>query len=311
MTAKADLPAGVTVFERGWLSSNNVLVAGREQAALVDSGYATHAEQTLSLVRGALGGRPLDLLVNTHLHSDHCGGNALLQREFPSIRTLIPPGEAAAVARWDESALTYASTGQLCERFRFDALLQPGQLVRMGDLEWEIHAAPGHDPHSVVLFEPASRTLASADALWENGFGIVFPELEGESGFDEVAATLDLIESLQPRIVIPGHGRVFGAGSGAVGVALERARSRLISFVQDPVRHARHAVKVLLKFKLLEAQQMRYGELENWARCMPYFHLLVARYSESGDAVAWLRSLLQDLVKSGAVRIDGDMVLNT
>jgi glyoxylase-like metal-dependent hydrolase (beta-lactamase superfamily II) len=310
MTAKAGLPAGVEVFERGWLSSNNVLFVGCEGTALVDSGYATHAQQTVSLVRSALDGRPLDLLLNTHLHSDHCGGNALLQREFPLMESLIPPGEAAAVANWDEAALTYANTGQQCERFRFDGILQPGQVVHLGDLDWEIHAAPGHDPHSVVLFEPGSRTLISADALWENGFGIVFPELEGEPGFDAVAATLDLIERLRPRVVIPGHGRVFGEDHATVASALERARSRLLSFVQDPLRHARHAIKVLLKFKLLEAQKMRYVELEEWVRGMPYFGLVVARYSECGYAGEWLRSLLEDLVKSGAVRISGDLVLN-
>ena len=52
-------------------------------AALVDTGYATHAPQTLALVQQALGARPLDLIVNTHLHSDHCGGNALLQAAWP------------------------------------------------------------------------------------------------------------------------------------------------------------------------------------------------------------------------------------
>jgi glyoxylase-like metal-dependent hydrolase (beta-lactamase superfamily II) len=55
---------------------------------------------------------------------------------------------------------------------------------------WEVHAAPGHDPHSIILFDPISRTLISADALWENGFGIAFPELAGEPSFGEVAATL-------------------------------------------------------------------------------------------------------------------------
>ena len=41
------------VFERGWLSSNNVLFTG-DAPALVDSGYVTHAPQTLALVRHAL-----------------------------------------------------------------------------------------------------------------------------------------------------------------------------------------------------------------------------------------------------------------
>ena len=64
------------------MSSNMVLFAGRDATALVDSGYLTHADTTLALVRHALAGRPLDALYNTHLHSDHCGGNATLQRAW-------------------------------------------------------------------------------------------------------------------------------------------------------------------------------------------------------------------------------------
>jgi glyoxylase-like metal-dependent hydrolase (beta-lactamase superfamily II) len=84
---------GMTVFERGWLSSNNVLFDGPEGTALVDSGYLTHAPQTLALVRHTLKGRPLDRLLNTHLHSDHCGGNAMLQAAY-ACQTAIPAAEA-------------------------------------------------------------------------------------------------------------------------------------------------------------------------------------------------------------------------
>ena len=70
----------MTVFERGWLSSNNILFTGQHSgAALVDTGYCTHSAQTLALVQSALGRRPLERILNTHLHSDHCGGNAALQ----------------------------------------------------------------------------------------------------------------------------------------------------------------------------------------------------------------------------------------
>ena len=64
------LPPGVTVFERGWLSANNILFEGSQGHTLIDSGYTTHAEQTVALVRGALGERALTHLLNTHLHSD-------------------------------------------------------------------------------------------------------------------------------------------------------------------------------------------------------------------------------------------------
>ncbi|WP_217619382.1 MBL fold metallo-hydrolase, partial [Achromobacter sp. GbtcB20] len=98
----------------------------------------------------------------------------------------------------------------------------------------QVLGAPGHDPHALLLFCAQEGVLISGDALWENGFGVVFPELAGEPGFDEVRATLDLIGTLDAHVVVPGHGRVFGV----VRAALERACSRLVYLAADPRRNA-------------------------------------------------------------------------
>ena len=296
-----NLPAQITVFERGWLSSNNILICGQSNTTLVDSGYCTHSAQTLSLVQHALAGQPLDFLVNTHLHSDHCGGNQALQATFPHLLTVIPPGLAKAVENWDPVALTYSPTGQQCPSFEYASLLQPGSTMLLGDSIWQVHAAPGHDTHSVILFEPDSKTLISADALWENGFGVVFPELEGEQAFQEVADTLDLIESLQARIVIPGHGRVFCDVQKALAVA----RTRLKSFMDNPIKHATYAGKVLLKFKLLELHRTTHHDLGTWACQTSYFNALHSRYFSGLDINTWLEQLIQDLLRSGAARQEG------
>lgn len=300
------LPAGVRVFERGWLSSNNILFCGRESCALVDSGYGTHAEQTVDLVDAGLPARPLDFLLNTHLHSDHCGGNAALQAIYPKLQTLIPPGQAHFVSIWDPAALSYGPTGQFCPRFQFNGLLQPGKEMPLADASWQIHAAPGHDPHSVILFEPQSRTLISADALWENGFGVVFPELEGENAFDEVAATLDLIEQLNPRTIIPGHGRVFSYRPEV----LATARQRLAAFVTNPARHAHHAAKVLLKFKLLEQQKLRFADFKEWTRNTSYFRQVRETFFASIAFEDWIDQLTAELVHSAVALRDGDLILN-
>lgn len=300
------LPPGVLMLERGWLSSNTVVVRGSSDAALIDSGYWSHSAQTLELVAGVLGELPPAVLVNTHLHSDHCGGNSALQQRYPNLRTWIPPSLAAAVRDWDPVALTYEPTGQVCPRFDFDGVLVPGTVVSLGDLRWHVHAAPGHDPHSVILFEPHSRTLVSADALWENGFGVVFPELEGADAFDEVAATLDLIEQLAPRVVLPGHGRVFADVAGA----LERARSRLRAYLESPVRHATHAAKVLLKFKLLEVQRARVDDFANWAESAAYFRMIHQRWFVRMPLREWLFTLLEELVRSGVATRDTDFIAN-
>lgn len=301
-----NLPRGVQVFERGWLSSNNILFVGDKSCALVDSGYSSHSEQTVELVQSTLGTRPLDLLLNTHLHSDHCGGNAALQNVYPGLETLIPPGQAALVSRWDAEALTYLPTGQICPRFKYEGCLLPGTEIQLADVMWQIHGAPGHDPHSVILFEPFSRSLISADALWEKGFGVVFPELEGESAFSEVGDTLDLIEQLDPHWVIPGHGPVFGYRAEV----LAHARERLDAFVKNPARHAQHAAKVLLKFKLLERQQLPYVDFLNWAASTCYFDHIRERFFLATPMVDWIAQLTDELVRSAVARKEGAMIFN-
>jgi len=292
------------VFQRGWLSSNNILFIGSGETALVDSGYVTHAPQTVALVGHALQGRKLDALLNTHLHSDHCGGNATLQRTY-SCRTLIPASEADKVRAWDVDALTYKATGQQCERFGFEGTISPGDVFTLGDMAWQALAAPGHDPHSLVFFCPDERILISADALWENGFGVVFPELEGESGFAEVKATLELIASLDAKLVIPGHGAPFTE----VGKALETAFSRVEYFMADPMRNAQNAIKVLLKFLLLEKQSIPLAQVEPLLASMFLFHEANRRYLQkpAEELAQWA---VAQLVRAGAADVQGGQLVN-
>ena len=297
-------PPGLYFFERGWLSSNNILLVDDEQAILIDTGYVTHADQTLALVHSHLKGRSLDKVINTHLHSDHCGGNAQLQSTHPGVQIWIPPGHFDAVMQWDEDVLTYKATGQLCPRFEPHHVLQPGSFFQSGHFTWHVHAAPGHDTHSVVLFEPQQGLLISADALWANGFGVVFPELEGQDAFAEVEATLNLIQSLDAKLVYPGHGSAFMD----VTAALDRARRRLDQFVSHPEKHQAYGAKVLLKFKLMEFQSIPTLDFLAWAEQTPYLQLLQQR-SEL-DFSSWVLSMVQQLIASGAARIDDDVLSN-
>jgi glyoxylase-like metal-dependent hydrolase (beta-lactamase superfamily II) len=301
---------GLAVLERGWLSSNNVVIRaapGEGGAVLVDTGHVVHAEQTVALVHHALRGEPLLRIVNTHLHSDHCGGNAALQRAF-GAPIVIPPGHAEAVTRWDSARLTHASTGQHSERFVHSGTLAAGESFVAGGRRWEAIAAPGHDPFSLMLFDDAHGVLISADALWENGFGIVFPEIDGEPGFADVGAVFDAIERLPVQVVIPGHGAPFTD----VAAALVRARSRLAGFVAEPARHARHAVKVLIKYHVMEERRIAHAALLQWAAATPMLVALWQRFghTEGRPARQWCGGFVDELVRAGALVRDGDFVLD-
>jgi glyoxylase-like metal-dependent hydrolase (beta-lactamase superfamily II) len=299
--------AGLIVLERGWLSSNNVLFAGdaEAEAVLVDSGYWRHADQTLALVRAALGGRRLDRIVNTHLHSDHCGGNFALQQAH-GCAIDVPVDDADSVDRWDEAALSYADTGQHCPRFSRSGVVRPGSQIVLGGRAWQAIASPGHDPNSVVLYQPDSELLISADALWENGFGVVFPELDAVDAFDDVRATLERIAALPLRWVIPGHGAPFSDAAAAI----DRARRRLDGMVAQPARHARHGAKVLIKFRLLEVQRQSWPELRAWIDTAPYLRRLQQRFFAAEPFDDWIESLVAELRQVGALRIDAGQIVN-
>jgi glyoxylase-like metal-dependent hydrolase (beta-lactamase superfamily II) len=300
------LPPGIDIFERGWLSANNIFLFGHDDVALVDTGYCAHQQMTVDLVANALkqhGLKTLNKVVNTHLHSDHCGGNAALLNEF-DCEIWIPEAEAIAVQDWDENLLSFQQLGQECPRFGHHALLLPGNEIILGPYRWQILAAPGHDNHSIMLYQEQHQILISADALWEEGFGVIFPELWGEGGFEEVAQTLELIEGLSVALVIPGHGKPFTD----VRKSIETAKSRLDYLSSDADRNARHGAKVLLKYKLLEWRNQDLAKVNQWISGTPALESIRQQLNLGVEEFqGWL---VQSLVKSKAATIEIDQLVN-
>jgi glyoxylase-like metal-dependent hydrolase (beta-lactamase superfamily II) len=304
MNQGIDLPASMRVIERGWLSANSIVFVDATAAIVVDSGYDTHKQQTLSLIAQALAGRKLDWLVNTHCHSDHMGGNAALQRAY-GCRTSIPVGEAPLIRAWDETSLMLGPAGQTAERFEVSDAIAAGDVLRMGGIDWEAIHAPGHDMHALMFYSPAHRILISGDALWENGFGVIFPELYGDhTAFDATQQTLERIAALRIDTVIPGHGAPFHDVAGA----LDRANGRLGYYRKDVTRLARHCLKVILTFALLDKQRIKLAVLADYLQANTLYGDLNERYLGL-ERQALADYLVSDLEKAGAIaREDGTIV---
>jgi glyoxylase-like metal-dependent hydrolase (beta-lactamase superfamily II) len=260
---------------------------------------------TLALVgsRQGLDGGLLSLLVNTHCHSDHMGGNAALQRAY-GCPIAVPQNELPAIAAWDTRALLLDYAGQTAERFTADRALVPDTIERWGDLDWRLLAAPGHDMGALVFYNEAHRILVSGDALWRDGFGVVMPKEIDAAALPATRATLDMLSRLDVAVVIPGHGEAFTD----YRAALERAYSRLSAFESDAMRVARHVVKVMLTFTLLDRERIPLGELASYLARVPLFVEFNARYlRRTPEALAqWL---VDELCRVGAARLaDGVLV---
>ncbi len=297
------LPASVRVLVRDWLSANNILLLQPGYNVLVDTGYVSRAHEMLHQLRdpALLGERELHLIVNTHCHSDHMGGNALLAREY-NATIAIPAGEVAAIQAWDTRALWLDYADQRAERFEARLTLVPGETYRWGELRWQAIAAPGHDMGALVFYCAEEGLLLSGDALWENGFGIVMPDVPG--ALAATRSTLETLATLEVRLVIPGHGQPFAD----YAAALDRSFARLRAFEAEPARMARHVLKVMLTFTLLERGRLPRSTLAQYLEGIPVYRDYNARYfGLSAHALA--DRLVQELSHAGAIRSSGAFLL--
>ena len=288
---------GLAVIERGWLSSNNVLfrAARNSPATVIDTGYDAHSEQTISLLLAQLGDETLERVLNTHLHSDHCGGNADLQTRL-GCEIWVPEASVDAVAAWDEDRLSFRATDQRCRRFTSQESLRPGERLLIGTYYWEVIAAQGHDPDALMFHQRDSGVLITADALWEDRLAIIFPELAGESGFAAAREALQTIERLAPLTVIPGHGQPFSDAAAA----LHKSRQRITQFEREPERHFVYAERALTMFHMLEYQQRAEADLVHWLTETPIFRNLRERLDIENHCTASRAAHVVDrLVKDG------------
>jgi glyoxylase-like metal-dependent hydrolase (beta-lactamase superfamily II) len=298
------LPPQVHVFVRDWLSANNVLLKSPAGHVLVDTGYVRHAPLTLALLASprGLGAEPLAQVVNTHCHSDHMGGNAAVARAY-GCGIAVPEGEVAAIEAWDGKALLLDYADQDAERFTPAAALRAGERHVWGDLEWEALAAPGHDMGALCFYNAEHRILISGDALWEHGFGFVMPPAIEPAALPATRVTLERLAELDVRVVIPGHGEPFAD----FGAALERALSRVEAFEADPLRLARHAVKVILTFALLDRRSLPLAGMADYVERVGIFREFNARFFGMPPA-DFAEFVIAELERAGAVRRDGGLL---
>jgi glyoxylase-like metal-dependent hydrolase (beta-lactamase superfamily II) len=224
------------------------------------------------------------------------GGNAAVKERY-GCPIELPAGETPLIDAWDEQTLLLAYTDQYAPRFSYDATIRPGETRVWGDLEWRALAAPGHDMGALVFFNPEHGILVSGDALWEDGYGFVMPKEIDPQALPAARATLEMLGELDVRLVIPGHGEPFTE----VGAALGRALERTAALEADSLRVARHALKVILMFALLDQRRLSLAGLPSYVERVGIYRDFNALYFRlSGAALAEV--LVGALERAGAAR---------
>jgi len=189
-----------------------------------------HLERALAMCNLRL--EQARLVVCTHAHSDHYGqaativertgcelwmhpdhGHMLRMAEDPDallarrLEVARQSGVPAEPLRRYAAERNTRGTG-IAAVIEPDRDLLPGVTVDTDLGPWSVHETPGHAPSHVCLFQPGRRLLISGDHLLGR-ISLYFDYGYTPDPVGEFLHSLDVVERLDARLCLAGHGRTF------------------------------------------------------------------------------------------------------
>ena len=213
-------------IERGYLNANH-FVYRSENPVLIDTAYIADFDKTRKLIQ-ALGVKlqDINLIVSTHTHSDHIGGNKFIQDESGCDIAIHRIGKHF-IDTGDDWATWWRYYGHEAEFFSANKALEDGDMIDIGPHEFRVLYTPGHASDGIVLYNRKEKTLISSDTLWENDMPGMTLRVEGSTALFRFEESIEKIKELDVRMVYPGHGRPFDTVNEAIARSQKKIRKYL------------------------------------------------------------------------------------
>jgi glyoxylase-like metal-dependent hydrolase (beta-lactamase superfamily II) len=183
-----------------------VWLPGNREAIVVDPGL--EPELILDMLRDE--GLTPAVLLNTHGHADHIGGNAAMKDAYPGVPLIIGAGDAKMLT--DANANLSAPFGMPIVSPAADRTVVEGDTVDAAGMRFEVREIPGHSPgHIVFLWRGTPLLVFGGDVLFRGSIGRYdFPGGDGQLLLSGIRSKLF---TLPPdTIVYPGHGPATTVG---------------------------------------------------------------------------------------------------
>ena len=284
----------VAFFRRPYPSANSVLLCGR-RPVLVDTGFGADAPALLTwLASRGLGGQDLALILNTHFHTDHAGGNHTFEAGF-GTPIAAQVDEAAMVNDRNPDACRADWLQQPIEPYQVTRPLRGGDTVGTGGASWLVVGTPGHTAGHLSFYSAEHGILVLGDALHDADLGWLNPYLEGADTLERATETIERLAALPASVGLSGHGPAITD----LPAALHRARTRLARWRADPEQMAWHACKRIFSHALMVKGGLPEESIPAALVAAPWFRDHAAGAFRMQPA-AFVPLLVQEMLRSGA-----------
>ncbi|MDZ4163868.1 MAG: MBL fold metallo-hydrolase [Smithellaceae bacterium] len=284
-------------IERGWLNANHFVFNGKKKI-LIDTGYITDFEETKRWIETTgVDLRSVDLIVSTHSHCDHIGGNNKIQ-EISKCQIAIHRIDKQLIDAKDDWSTWYRFYDQEAEFFPVDIALEEGEHISLDGLKLEVIHTPGHARGGISFYCPEERFLISSDALWDGDIGVLNTIVEGKEAPILAMASLEKISPLDIRVIYPGHGGIITDPKGTI----KKCKKRLEDFIKDPLKLGKDHLKKILIWTLLMKRGHSVSDFFDYLMTTHWFRAVVDLYFE-GRYQEKFDELIEEFLRRNTVYI--------
>jgi hydroxyacylglutathione hydrolase len=292
-------------IERGFLNSNH-FVYRSDSPILIDTGYATHFKDTWRIISG-LGVDPARtrMILNTHTHCDHIGGNKKIQEVSGCDIALHRIGKHFIDTR-DDWSTWWRYYDQEAGFFDCAMGLEDGDLIEIGPHVFRVIHTPGHASDGIVLYHAKEKVLISSDTLWEKDLAVITTRIEGSAAVFHCLESLEKLEGLEVRAVYPGHGKPFTD----LNSALAYSRRRYEKYLGDRISLANDQLKRITIYTMLMAVSLKEEGLFNRLKATHWFKETVDLHF-NGEYEMVFNRILKELMDKKIVASDNGLLHTT
>ncbi|MBU7039519.1 MAG: MBL fold metallo-hydrolase [Theionarchaea archaeon] len=175
--------------------ASNVFIVEDDSTVMVDAGMGLSRRVTDYVKEKGL---TIDILVNTHCHVDHIGGDRL----FPDARIYAHELDAPDIETGSQKTLWHFGFDK---PFKFPVFkrVREGDVISTGDYNLKVIHTPGHTEGSMSLYEKDKKILFSGDCVFDMGIGRMdFPTGNPE----DMKRSLERLLTLDIETIYAGHG---------------------------------------------------------------------------------------------------------
>ena len=194
----ADAPIG---FDNGGAIANSVILDSDAGAVLFDCGPSQRYARALAALARRLTGKPVALVLISHLHPDHALGMSAFD---PAIVAALP-GTIADLQR-DGPGMSDAMFRLLADWMRDTQVVLPARRLEPGPFTFggrrlTLYAMAGHSACDLVVRDEASQVLLAGDLVFHDR-----APATPHANLAQWRAALDRLAALPHGLVVPGHG---------------------------------------------------------------------------------------------------------